>query len=139
MFERAKVAEEPFEKTWAINKPISSDLTGYWSICSYFVLYRIYAFDRSFFFLVCPTFDDDQNRGITPPTVNKAPPMILSQVRAECSEAKPCPMHVDDKVIKQQLIRLFSKKTIQMLAREIGKGTKYINNSKLVKLSHGKS
>ncbi len=52
---------------------------------------------------------------------------------AECSELKPCPMHSEYKIIKQQLISLFSKKTIQILAEEIGKGTKYINNSKLIK------
>ena len=52
---------------------------------------------------------------------------------AECSELKPCPMHSEYKIIKQQLISLFSKKTIQILDEEIGKGTKYINNSKLIK------
>ena len=52
---------------------------------------------------------------------------------AECSELKPCPMHTEYKIIKQQLINLFSKKTIQVLAEEIGKGTKYINNSKPIK------
>ena len=49
---------------------------------------------------------------------------------AECSEAKPCPMHSEYKVIKQQLIALFSKKTIQLLAEEMSKGTRFINNSK---------
>jgi Rrf2 family protein len=52
---------------------------------------------------------------------------------AECSELRPCPMHSEYKIIKLQLISLFSKKTIQMLAEEIGKGTKYINNSTLIK------
>jgi Rrf2 family protein len=52
---------------------------------------------------------------------------------AECSELKPCPMHSEYKIIKQQLVSLFSRKTIQMLADEIGKGTKYISNSKLIK------
>lgn len=49
---------------------------------------------------------------------------------AECSETKPCPMHSEYKIIKQQLIGLFSKKTIQMLAEEISKGAKLINFSK---------
>ena len=52
---------------------------------------------------------------------------------AECSEKKPCPMHSEYKIIKQQLIQLFSKKTIQMLAEEISKGTRFINNSTRIK------
>jgi hypothetical protein len=31
------------------------------------------------------------------------------------------------------MIELFSKKTIQMLAEEISKGTRFINNSKRIK------
>ncbi len=49
---------------------------------------------------------------------------------AECSETKPCPMHSEYKIIKQQLIQLFSKKTIQHLAEEISKGARLINISK---------
>lgn len=50
---------------------------------------------------------------------------------AECSDAKPCPMHSEYKIIKHELIRLFSKKTIQMLAEEMSKGARVINNSHL--------
>lgn len=52
---------------------------------------------------------------------------------AECSETKPCPMHSEYKLIKQQLTSLFSKKTIQLLAEEISKGAKFINNSRSFK------
>jgi Rrf2 family protein len=45
---------------------------------------------------------------------------------AECSEQTPCPMHAEYKLIKQQLIRLFSSKTIQLIAEESGKGALYI-------------
>jgi len=52
---------------------------------------------------------------------------------AQCSETKPCPMHSEYKSIKKQLIKLFEKKTIQMLAEEISKGARFISNSKLSK------
>lgn len=42
----------------------------------------------------------------------------------QCSETRPCPMHSEYKVIKQQLIQLFERKTIQTLAEEIGRGTR---------------
>ncbi len=47
----------------------------------------------------------------------------------QCSEIKPCPMHAEYKIIKQQLIQLFEKKTIQNLADEVGKENIYINNA----------
>ena len=37
----------------------------------------------------------------------------------QCSEIKPCPMHSQYKVIKQDLKRLFEGKTIQNLADEL--------------------
>ncbi len=42
----------------------------------------------------------------------------------QCSETRPCPMHSEYKVIKQQLIQLFERKTIQTLADEISRGTR---------------
>lgn len=47
---------------------------------------------------------------------------------AKCSEAKPCPMHAQYKIIKAQLITLFENKTIQHLADDIKAGDVYINN-----------
>jgi Rrf2 family protein len=49
---------------------------------------------------------------------------------AQCSETKPCPMHAEYKKIRQQLVSLFSRKTIQRLAEEISRGAKFINNTK---------
>lgn len=49
----------------------------------------------------------------------------------QCSETKPCPMHAQYKIIKQQLIRLFETKTIQSLALEITNGPSFIGNKKL--------
>lgn len=46
----------------------------------------------------------------------------------KCSEAKPCPMHNQYKIIKHQLIRLFETKTIQQLADDINGGETYLNN-----------
>jgi Rrf2 family transcriptional regulator, iron-sulfur cluster assembly transcription factor len=48
----------------------------------------------------------------------------------QCSEAKPCPMHHQYKLIKPQLIRMFETKTISDLANEIESGTSYIGNKK---------
>lgn len=48
----------------------------------------------------------------------------------KCSEAKPCPMHNQYKIIKQQLIKLFETKTIQHLADDIDGGDAYLNNKK---------
>lgn len=45
-----------------------------------------------------------------------------------CSEVKPCPMHHQYKHIKQQLIELFSERSIQDVADEIGKGEVIIKN-----------
>ena len=47
-----------------------------------------------------------------------------------CSEVTPCPMHFQYKTIKQQLIKLFTSKTIQELADEIKEGEVYINNGR---------
>ena len=46
----------------------------------------------------------------------------------ECSESKPCPMHAQYKLIKQQLIQLFESKTIGQLAGDINNGIAFINN-----------
>jgi DNA-binding IscR family transcriptional regulator len=46
----------------------------------------------------------------------------------KCSEAKPCPMHSQYKLIKQQLITLFETKTIMELASDIRDGEAFINN-----------
>ncbi|WP_298296909.1 Rrf2 family transcriptional regulator [Hydrotalea sp.] len=43
-----------------------------------------------------------------------------------CSEVNPCPMHNEYKPIKQQLMNLFEKKTIQILADEIKNGDAFI-------------
>ncbi|MBZ5857420.1 RrF2 family transcriptional regulator [Flavihumibacter profundi] len=47
---------------------------------------------------------------------------------AKCSSIKPCPMHSKYKVIKEQLIDLFEKKTIQQLADDINSGDGFISN-----------
>lgn len=49
---------------------------------------------------------------------------------AVCSETKPCPMHSEYKVIKQQLIQLFSKKTIQQLAEEMKSGEVFVSSNR---------
>jgi Rrf2 family iron-sulfur cluster assembly transcriptional regulator len=46
----------------------------------------------------------------------------------QCSETKPCPMHIQYKHIKEQLINLFETKTIQELAADIRDGEIFINN-----------
>ena len=45
-----------------------------------------------------------------------------------CSEIEPCPMHAQYKVIKKQLINLFTSKTTQQLAAEIQEGVVFIKN-----------
>lgn len=45
-----------------------------------------------------------------------------------CCETKPCPMHHQYKVIKEQLINLFDTRTIQHLANDINNGDVFINN-----------
>ena len=45
-----------------------------------------------------------------------------------CSENQPCPMHAQYKLIKKQLINLFTTKTIQQLADEIKEGAVFIKN-----------
>jgi len=49
----------------------------------------------------------------------------------ECSENKPCPMHAQYKIIKQQLVQLFESKTIRDLATDISTGAAFINNRKM--------
>jgi Rrf2 family protein len=46
----------------------------------------------------------------------------------KCSDVKPCPMHVQYKIIKEQLIKLFENKTIGDLADEMTLGNSFINN-----------
>ena len=46
----------------------------------------------------------------------------------KCSDVKPCPMHMQYKVIKEQLINLFENKTIADLAGEMADGNSFINN-----------
>lgn len=41
---------------------------------------------------------------------------------AQCSDKRPCPLHVRYKHIKPKLIAMFEEKTIQQLANELGKG-----------------
>ena len=45
-----------------------------------------------------------------------------------CSEVQPCPMHEQYKSIKQQLIKLFTTKSIKQLADEIKEGEVFITN-----------
>ena len=47
---------------------------------------------------------------------------------SKCSASKPCPMHAEYKLIKEQLIELFQTKTIQQLADDINNGEGFINN-----------
>lgn len=47
-----------------------------------------------------------------------------------CSETQPCPMHIQYKVIKNELLNLFTTKTIEQLASEIKEGAVYLNNKK---------
>jgi len=46
----------------------------------------------------------------------------------KCSESYPCPMHAEYKSIKQQLIKMFESKTIQLLASKTNGGLTFINN-----------
>jgi Rrf2 family protein len=47
---------------------------------------------------------------------------------SKCSETKPCPMHAQYKLVKEQLIKLFETKTIQRLADDIKGGEVFISN-----------
>lgn len=49
----------------------------------------------------------------------------------QCSELKPCPMHSEYKLIREKLINLFEKKSIQYLANETSKENIFINNRNL--------
>ena len=51
----------------------------------------------------------------------------------ECSETRPCPMHLQYKAIKKQLKQLFEKTSIQQLVEESNKGNLFINNQKAPK------
>ncbi len=53
-----------------------------------------------------------------------------------CSEVNPCPMHEEYKIIKQQIIELFNKKSILNLADEISTGAATINNRMIYKVHH---
>lgn len=44
----------------------------------------------------------------------------------DCSEKQPCPMHYQYRPIKQQLIQLFEKKTIQELAQDMESGKTFL-------------
>ena len=48
----------------------------------------------------------------------------------QCSEEKPCPMHSEYKHIKEKMVQLFEKKTIQYLADETSKENIFINNER---------
>lgn len=48
----------------------------------------------------------------------------------KCSDTKPCPMHHQYKLIKEQMIYLFENKTIGDLACEMTEGNFFINNKK---------
>ncbi len=48
----------------------------------------------------------------------------------ECTEIHPCPMHHRYKLIKEDLVKLFSSKTISDLAREVDNSRIFINNRK---------
>ena len=48
----------------------------------------------------------------------------------QCSEANPCPMHAEYKMIRAGLNQLFESKTIQDLADEVDKENIFINNGK---------
>ena len=50
----------------------------------------------------------------------------------KCSDVKPCPMHMQYKVIKEQLINLFENKTIADLAGEMADGNSFINNRRSI-------
>lgn len=47
-----------------------------------------------------------------------------------CSENRPCPMHAQYKIIKKQLLELFTAKTIEELSAEIKDGVVFIKNKK---------
>lgn len=48
----------------------------------------------------------------------------------QCSEIKPCPMHFEYKLIRDQLNRLFQNTTIQHLADEMNKEHIFINSTR---------
>ena len=47
---------------------------------------------------------------------------------SKCSETKPCPMHAQYKLVKEQLIKLLKTKTIQRLADDFKSGEVFISN-----------
>jgi len=48
----------------------------------------------------------------------------------ECSETKPCPMHVQYSPIKKQLLNMFENRTIQELADDLNTGEAFITNKR---------
>ncbi|HEY5465111.1 MAG TPA: Rrf2 family transcriptional regulator [Hanamia sp.] len=48
----------------------------------------------------------------------------------KCSQKNPCPMHSEFKQIRDQLNKLFEKKTIASLADKMNKDNFFINNAK---------
>src|SRR5690606_3180271 len=44
----------------------------------------------------------------------------------KCSDVKPCPMHAEYKIIKEQLINLFDTKTILDLQEDLNRGDVFI-------------
>lgn len=46
----------------------------------------------------------------------------------QCSEARPCPIHAEYKLIKRQLFHLFETKTIQSLADEMKHGEVFVSS-----------
>jgi Rrf2 family iron-sulfur cluster assembly transcriptional regulator len=48
----------------------------------------------------------------------------------QCSEIKPCPMHAEYKLIRDQLNLLFQNTTIQHLADEMNKEHIFINSTR---------
>lgn len=53
-----------------------------------------------------------------------------------CSEVKPCPLHFEYKPVKEQLIRLFEKKTISDLAGGMVEGKAFLMNRKAQRRPH---
>jgi len=48
----------------------------------------------------------------------------------ECSEVRPCPMHIQYKAIKKQLKQMFENTSIQQLVEEFNKGAFLISNAR---------
>ena len=48
----------------------------------------------------------------------------------ECSQTKPCPMHVQYSPIKKQLLNMFENRTIQELADDLNTGEAFITSKR---------